>query len=207
MKPILPRITAILPAITAILLVFSLASCSKSNGSGSGSPIASNTDAKAAFLKINTFYTSVLRPMVVKKKQEFTNFVLLDSAGQKLIANGEYSTSSYSGSSGSTSSSTIDVTITFQQYRSGDLQLDGKMRFFDYYSSRTDCGSSGCASSSHKEISYATTDTTAATAIAIKFNNNGANISDNITLSAKKQYSTFSVVLRNEKREKFSFSY
>src|SRR5882757_4629815 len=122
-----------LPAMIAILFVFSLPSCSKHNESGSGSPVTSAADAKAAFIKINTLYTSVLRPLLVKKKQTFSNFVLFDSAGQKIIANGQYSTTSYSGSSGSTSSSTIDVTITFQQYSSGDLQLRGDLRFYDWY--------------------------------------------------------------------------
>src|SRR5206468_690885 len=103
---------------------------------------------------------AVLRPLLVKKTQTFSNFVLYDSAGQKMIANGQYSTSSYSGSSGSTSSSTVDVTITFLQYSSGDLQLGGDLRFFDFYSTRTDCGSSGCATATHKDLSYTTTDTT-----------------------------------------------
>jgi hypothetical protein len=196
-----------LPALAVLLLVLSLASCSKHNESGSGSPIASSTDAKAAFLKINTLYTSVLRPLLIKKTQTFSNLVLFDSAGQKMIANGKYSTSSYSGSSGSTSSYTIDVTITFQQYSSADLQLNGDLHFYDWYSTRTDCGSAGCATATHKDISYATTDTTTAKAVAIKFNNNGKAISDNINLHADKEYSTFSVALKNAKGQKFSFSY
>jgi len=196
-----------LPAIAVILIVFFLSSCSKTNGSGSGSPITTDADAKTAFVKINTLYTSVLRPLLVKNKQTFNNFVLYDSAGQKVVANGEYSTTGYSGSSGSTSSSTIDVVISFQQYSSGGLQLNGNMRFYDWYSSRTDCGSAGCATATHKNLSYSTADTTAATAVAIKFTNNGNAISDNINLTSSKVYSTFSVVLRNVKGKKFTFSY
>jgi len=196
-----------LPAMVAILFIFSLDSCSKHNESGSGSPITSDADAKAGFIKINTLYTSVLRPLLTKKKQKYSNFVLFDSAGQKIIANGEYSTSSFSGSSGGTSSSTIDVTITFQQYSSGDLQLGGDLRFYDWYSTRTDCGSSGCATASHKDLIYATTDTTTAKAVAIKFKNNGKPVSDNITLRASKEFSTFSVILKNAEGQKFSFSY
>jgi len=197
----------LLPAIAVILIAFTVASCSKHNESGSGSPVASTIDARAAFAKINTLYTSVLKPLLVKKVQKFSNFVLFDSAGQKMIANGQYTTSSYSGSSGTTSSYTIDVTITFQQYSAGDLQLGGDLRFYDWYSSRTDCGSSGCATATHKGIVYSTTDTTTAKAVAIKFSNNGKVISDNINLHGEKNYSTFSVDLKNVKGQKFSFSY
>lgn len=191
--------------IAVILLIFSLYSCSKSNSSGS--PIATDADATAAFKKINTLYISVLKPLLIKKKQTFTNFVLYDSAGQQMIANGQYSTSSFSGSSGGTSSSTVDVTISFQQYSSGDLQLNGDLRFFDWYSSRTDCSSNGCATATHKDLSYATTDTTAAKAVAIKFTNNGKVVSDNINLHGDKEFSRFNVALKNGKGEKFVFSY
>jgi hypothetical protein len=197
----------LLPAMIAAFILSAVTSCSKSGGSGSGSPIANGDDAKAAFIKINTLYTTVLKKMVTKNTQKFTNFILADSGGRKMIANGEYSVSGFSGSSGSTSTTTIDVDITFQDYRSGDLELNGTIRFYDWNTSRTDCGSGGCATASHKDLAYETPDTSAAGEIAIKFNNNGKAIADNISLTSDKEFSTFSVTLRNAKREKFSFTY
>lgn len=197
----------ILPIVATMITLLYMTSCTKTNDAGGGAPIATDADARAAFAKINSLYTSKLRSKLTKSAQTFTNYVLIDSAGQKVIANGKYSTSSFSGSSGSSSSYDLDVTVSFQQFRSGDLQLDGILRIYDYSSTRTDCSSSGCATATHKNLIYSTTDTTAAAAIAIKFANNGKNFSDKIILRGSKPYSTFSVIMNNAKGEKFAFSY
>ncbi|MBS1662300.1 MAG: hypothetical protein JST68_14745 [Bacteroidetes bacterium] len=192
--------------LLASLLTTLLAACHKSNDN-SGSPIATSSDAKLIFSMINTQWNGTLKPLLTKKVQTYTNQAF-DSAGIKMIVNGSYSTTSFTGSSGSTYSSTADMTITFQQYKSNGITLNGTMRFYETHSTRTDCGTAGCATASHMSISYKTADTTAASAVAINYSNTGGKtLSDNIVLTSSREYSTFAVTMKNKQGQKFSFSY
>jgi hypothetical protein len=197
----------ILIVAVIVSLLFPVA-CSKHNdGGSSGSPITTQAQAKLMFMYIDAMWTSHLKPALTKKEQTFTNYLLVDSAGQKVTVNGSYDVSGYSGSSGSTSSTIADVTVTFVNYKADGLNISGVMRFFDSYNSRTDCGSAGCATSSHKSVSYATADTTAASAVAVSYNSGGTTVSDNIVLRASKEYTSFSVKMKNKNGQNFSFTY
>lgn len=193
--------------LAASLLILFAACHKKNDGPGSGAPIATSSDARLIFGMINSMWNGRLKPLLTKKAQTFTNQAF-DTAGMKMTVTGSYSVTSYSGSSGSTYSSTADMTITFQKYQADGLYLDGTIRFYEGHRSRTDCGTSGCATSSHMEIIYETKDTTAASAVTISYQNSGGkSISDAIVLDSEREYSTFSVRMKNRQGQSFSFSY
>jgi len=191
-----------------IVCLFAPGACSKRNNGGEeGSPISSAAQAKLMFSYINDMWNGRLKPALTKKEQTYTNYILVDSAGQKAVVDGSYEVGGVSGPSGSTTSMIADVTITFQKYQADGLTITGIMRFFDSYSSRTDCAGANCATSTHKSVSYATRDTTASAAVAVRYASGGTAVSDNIVLRSSKEYSTFAVTMKNKDGESFIFSY
>lgn len=189
-------------------LAFGITSCKKSGG-GSGAPITIETDARGFFIKVNGLWNGVLKPALTKNVQTYTNAVLSDSAGGQAVVNGSYSASHYSGSSGSTQSSMVDATIVFTHFKANGLVLDGKLRFYDSYSYRQDCGSSGCASSTHTSVAYNSKDGSGNVfdPVAVSYDYNGKSYSDKVLLYASKVYASFAVKVTNSQGELFSFSY
>lgn len=186
-----------------------LSSCKKDSGN-SGSPITDSQGAKGAFIQLNGLWTGTLKPLLSKTPAKFTDLLLSDSAGGSATVNGSYTSTSYTGSSGSTSSKAVDAIVLFKGYRTkGGMRLDGTIHFYDGYSFRMDCGSSGCASATHTSVAYRSEDGSGNTLgpTAVVFDYNGARYSDKILVNASKPYSTFSVIITNGQGKEFSFSY
>lgn len=188
-----------------------LTACSKdeTEAGAVNPPITTAEQARAAFTKINTLWISTLKPVLTKEKQTYSGKVLEGAGGGKAVINGSFTRSSSSSSSSTRNSSIADVTITFQQYETDGLRLDGVLRFYDSYNSRTACSSSGCASSTHTYLSYSS-ESAAGVAnppVAIEFELNGKTFRDQILLDANKEFVTWSVKLTNENKQEFSFSY
>lgn len=196
-----------------VIIIFYLATaCSKEkDGAYLGAPISEKEYAKAAFAKINGLWTSTLKPVLTKQAKKYTDTALAGALGGKAIVNGSYK-KTQSSSSNSTSLSTIaDMTINFQQYETEGLKLTGTMRFYESYSSRTACSSSGCASSTDTYSSYKTDSTVGSgvsfAPLAIQFTYNDKQYGDSILLDSDKDHSTWSVKLTNGNKVTFSFSY
>lgn len=194
--------------ILLLVVIGGLVGCKK-DGGGGGEPVSEEAVARVLFSKINGLWTGTLKPALTKTKQTYTNYVLSDSAGGQATVNGSYTATSYSGSSGSTASSMVDATIRFEHFTRNGLRLDGTFRFYDGYSYRQDCGSSGCASSTHTSVTYNSKDGSGNVydPLAVSFSSNGVNYADKILLYASKPYSSFSVKLTNTAGDTFSFSY
>jgi hypothetical protein len=141
--------------------------------------------------------------------EKYTDMALNGGTGGKAIVNGSFSKTSSSSSTSSSNSSLVDVTITFQQYETDGLRLDGVLRFFDSYSYRMACGSAGCASSTKTSVSYLSEDGYGSTfsPVAIKFNSNGTNLSDAILLDAGKSLTHWSVKVTDKSGKVITFSY
>jgi hypothetical protein len=146
--------------------------------------------------------------VLTKDEQTYSGKILEGGAGGKAIVNGTFSKTNFSSSTSTSTSSIADVTITFQQYEIDGLHLDGVLRFYDSYRSRMDCGSSGCASSTHTLVSYSSENGsgTASPPITIQFNYNGKGLRDAILLTASKEYVHWSVKVTNGSNKVFSFS-
>lgn len=126
--------------VLVIVVIFLTSACSKS-GAGSGAPITDEGTAKTAFLAINSLWTATLKPALTKEAQTYANMSLNGVAGGKAIVNGSFIRTNFSSSTSASNTSLVDVTITFQQYETNGLRLDGVLRFFDSYSYRMSCGS------------------------------------------------------------------
>lgn len=198
-----------LPTILIIAFSCLMTACSKSGSGGGGTPITDEVTAKAAFLKINSLWTVTLKPALTKEAQTYTDMVLNGGTGGKAIVNGSFSKTSASSSTSSTNSSLVDVTITFQQYETDGLRLEGVLRFFDSYSYRMACGSAGCASSTKTSVSYLSEDGYGSTfpPVAIKFNSNGTDLNDAILMDASKTLAHWSVKVTNKSGKVITFSY
>jgi len=101
----------------------------------------------------------------------------------------------------------MSVIINFDHYRSNGLELNGPLRFYDARSSRTDCGSAGCASTSHSSAAYDDKDQAGGTLspITISLQYNGQQYKDNILMVASKEYSSWSVKIITAAQKTFSF--
>lgn len=188
--------------ILITLFILLLASCSD-EGNDRYSPISDEEQAKAAFKRIDSLWTSSLKPSLTIDEQTYTDEVLSGPIGGTALVNGSYSESKSSSSSSTSSSKLIDVTVTFQQYQTDGLKLDGLLRFYYSYRRRQACSDSGCASSTHTYTSYSSVQDP----IAIEFEFNGRQVRDTISLKASREYSTFEVELTNDAGQEFSFRY
>jgi hypothetical protein len=193
-----------LPAAFALLL---LSACSKNNGVGSGSPITTKDQAMAVFSKINTLYSSILKPALAKDSRKFTDTALQGAGGGTAIVNGSYIHTSISSANSSTTSSILDVVIIFKNYKTDGLSLDGTIRFFDSYSYRMACSTSGCASSTHASMAYKSQDGSGNEypPFNIDFTYNGKQYSDAVMLTASKSTSSWATKVVTAARQTFSF--
>ena len=198
-----------LSGILVILCLLTACSKDETGTNAANPPITTAEQARAAFIKINALWTSTLKPVLTKEKQTYSGKVLESAGGGKAVVNGSFTQSSSSSSSSTRSSSVADFTITFQQYETNGLRLDGVLRFYDSYNSRTACSSSGCASSTHTYFSYSSESAAgvAAPPVAIEFELDGKTLRDQILLDASKEYAHWAVKLTNENKQEFSFSY
>lgn len=177
--------------------------CSKTN-EHSGTPMTSASDAKKVFGLIDRLWTGKLKPLLVKKPRTYADMVIVDSTtNQKIVVNGTYSVNNHDYSSGSVYASTTDLKVTFQHYQATELTLSGTIRFYEGDETRTDYG----VSSRHSSRSYSTTDTTAAAAVAVLFNNDGKAIDDAILFSGTKSLAHFGVTMTGKGGQKYQFSY
>jgi len=196
--------------ILAPAMLFS--SCSKDNSELSGAPVSTEDEAEAVLVAINNLWTTVLKPQLTKKAQTYSDTVLSDGAGGKATVNGHYDYSTFSSSSSNSVNSEIDVQITFQQYVANGLHLNGTLRFYDSYYSRTACSSSGCASSTHTDVVYSSSDGNSNDKdfppITIAFKNAaGKSYKDNILLYVGKEYAHWEGKLINARNQTISISY
>ena len=190
-----------------LLLVFG---CQKDGVKPKGAPVSDGDAAESALIAIDNLWETVLRPQLAVTPQSFDDTVLIEGPGGKVSVNGSFQTTSASSSWSSSSSSLIDVTVTFTGYTDHDLYLDGKLRFFDANSSRTACSSSGCASSSHSDLEYLSEDPNgnALDPVTIAFKDlAGKAYRDKITLSVSKQYVHWQGTLVNSKHDTISVIY
>lgn len=201
-------ISVILP-----VTLFFLQACSKdgdSAGGSGGKAINSQELAKATFDKINTLWTAVLKPGLGQQTQTYSGKVLQGSEGGKATVNGAYQKNSSSSATSTLNSSTMDVFITFDQYRTGDLLLNGTIRFYEHSYSRTACSSSGCASSSKRTLAYESRtklSDTALTPFNIEFAYNDGLLKDFILMDSHKEYSSWKVEITNADKTTFTFSF
>ena len=172
--------------------------------------IADEEQAREAFLRIHTIWTATLQPIIEQGNDvTYTDEVMEGAGGGSVLVNGTFSQSRSSSASSTLNTSLTDVTLEFQQYTYEDLVLNGVLRFFDSYRYRYACSSSGCASSTHMFMSYASEgrDKIVNPPIAIEFEYNGRRYKDTILLDADKEYSTFTVKMTNSAGQEFWFNY
>ncbi|MBS1604648.1 MAG: hypothetical protein JST42_18425 [Bacteroidetes bacterium] len=193
----------LLPGLIGLILI---SSCKKNSGEAV-SPINDATTARAIFNAIDVLWQRTLSPALSKNSQTFTNTVLQDSSGGSATVNGTFSTTTTSYPNSSSSTYNMSVIINFDHYRSNGLELNGPLRFYDARSSRTDCGSSGCASTSHNSTAYDDKDQAGGTlpAITVSLKYNGRQYEDNILLVASKEYSSWSVKIITAAQKTLSF--
>ena len=184
--------------------------CQKNDVKPKGAPVSDEADAVSVLITIDNLWKTVLRPQLTTKTQSFDDTVLVDGPGGKVSVSGSFETTHASSSWSSSSSSLVDVTVTFTGYTDNDLYLDGKLRFFDASSTRTACSSSGCASSSHSDLEYLSEDArgNALEAMTIAFKDlTGKAYRDKITLSVSKQYVHWQGSLVNSRHDTISVIY
>lgn len=197
--------------IIAIALLSLLSACKKdgndANGGG-GIAITDANGAKALFSKMNSLWMVTLRPVLSKSTQTYTNTVVNGSAGTATV-NGKYSATNASSSSSSTSTSTIDVTITFKDYEANGMHINGSVRFFDYSNYRTACSNSGCASSSHTDLDYDSSNGSASLGAAnVQFDYNGQSYKDAVTMAIEKSDNQhWSIKITNSANQTINTSY
>jgi hypothetical protein len=197
--------------IIALFAVCVLGACKKDgNGAnGGGAPITDETGAKALFSKMNGLWTNTLEPVLSETNQTYTNKVLNGTSGTATV-NGSYSVTRASSSSSSLNTSTADVIITFKDYESGGLQINGTIRFFDYSNVRSACSSSGCATSSHSSLSYRSHDgsNNSFGQANVRFEYNGKSYQDAVLMNiGKSDNFHWSIEVTNSNNQTISTSY
>lgn len=197
--------------IIALIAVCVLGACKKdgNDNKGGGTPISDEAGAKALFSKMNSLWTAALRPNLSKTVQNYTNTVLNGSSGTATV-NGNYAATRASSSFSSTNTSTIDVTVTFKDYESDGLLINGTVRFFDYSNVRSACSSSGCATSSHSSLSYRSHDgaNNSFGGATVRFEYNGKNYEDTVLMDiGKSDNAHWSIKVTNSHNETISTSY
>jgi len=115
-------------------------------------------------------------------------------------------TSSQTSTSSSSSTTTMsDLQIAYSSYRAGSssLTVNGSMRWFEYYYSRTACSSSSCASSSDHSESMK------GSAMSVQFDHGGVRYTDVVTIDADSpEYtSRWNVKITTRAGQVLSFSY
>jgi hypothetical protein len=198
--------------LIAVLFICLFSACKKDGNDpgGGGSPIKDEATARAAFLKINDLWKVTLKPLFSKTPKNFKNETISGPDGGQAVINGQYYTTRSSSSSSSYNSNWLDLDIIFTNYVAGDLKLDGRVRFYDSGDSRTACSSSGCASSSHSYISYATKDGSKNNfpPLSIRFDNYGSKISDKILFDGNKEDNMrWVMTVTNSAGQAFTFYY
>ncbi|GGA96381.1 MULTISPECIES: hypothetical protein [Mucilaginibacter] len=195
----------------ALAAVCVLAACKKegNDNNGGGTPISDETGAKALFSKMNGLWTAALRPNLSKTVQTYTNTVLNGSSGTATV-NGSYAATHASSSTSSTNTSTIDVVVTFKDYESDGLHINGTVHFFDYSNVRSACSSSGCATSSHSSLSYRSHDgaNNSFGQANVRFDYNGKSYQDAVLMDiGKSDNFHWSIKVTNRNNQTINTSY
>ncbi len=198
--------------IVVAALICLASSCKKDDSKNpkSGASVSDDASAKAAFITLNNFWMSTLEPALTKQTQTYTNTAITGASGGSAIVNGSYSTTHFSSSTNTSSTSNVEALISFSQYKTSSLTIDGELYFFDYSSSRSACSDAGCASAYHTSLDYQSKDDkgTALPAVAMNFSYGGKNYSDKLTfIASKSDNETWSVKVTNSGGETFSFYY
>jgi hypothetical protein len=197
--------------IIAVLLLGLLGACKKDGDgtSGGGKAISDDTGAKALFSKMNSLWSGTLRPALSKTTQKYSGTVINGSSGTATVE-GQYSATHASSSFSSTTTSTIDVTITFKDYVASDMHINGTVRFFDYSNYRSACSDSGCASSSHTSLDYESADGSGNSlgAANVKFDYAGQSYKDAVTMDLRKSDNAhWSIKVTNSAGQTITTSY
>jgi hypothetical protein len=197
--------------IIALIAICVLGACKKdgTGTNGGGAPITDETGAKALFSKMNSLWTNTLGPVLSETNQTYTNKVLNGTSGTATV-NGSYSVTRASSSSSSLNASTADVIITFKDYESDGLHINGTVRFFDYSNVRTACSSSGCATSSHSRLAYSSHDgsNNSFGQANVRFEDNGKSYQDAILMDiGKTDNFRWSIEVTNSNNQTISTSY
>lgn len=197
--------------ILAIVITISLGACKKEGtGGASGMAITDEATAKAAFLKINNLWTATLEPMIAKTEKTYKDETISGPNGGQAVINGRYYKTRFSSSSSSTSTTNFDMLITFKNYVTDGMTLDGTVRFFEFSESRSACSSSGCAFTNHYSISYDTNDGSDNNfpPLGIQFDNNGSKVNDKILIeSGKSDNFRWGITVTNSAGQAFTFNY
>lgn len=197
--------------IIALIAICVLGACKKDRDgtNGGGAPINDETGAKALFSKMNALWTNTLGPALSETNQTYTNKVLNGTSGTATV-NGSYNETHSSSSSSRLNTAIADVTITFKDYESDGLRINGTVRFFDYSNVRTACSSSGCATSSHSSLSYSSYDgsNNSFGQANISFDYNGKRYQDAVLMDIDKSDNfRWSIEVTNSNNQKISTSY
>jgi hypothetical protein len=197
--------------IIAVTLFCLLGACKKDGNETktNGVAITDDTGAKALFSKMNSLWTTTLKPALSKTSQTYTNTILNGSSGTATV-NGQYGKTFASSSFSSTSTSTVDVTIVFKDYEVDGMHINGTVRFFDYNNYRSACSSSGCVSSSHTSIVYKSVDASGASLgpASVQFESNGKTYNDAVLMNiGKSDNAHWSIVVTNNAGQSINTSY
>ncbi|MBI4503226.1 MAG: hypothetical protein HY700_18975 [Gemmatimonadetes bacterium] len=163
--------------------------------------ILTSAEARAAFEYVKATCDGVDRAVPTN----FTApYVVRGSAGTASVRGTKTSsTSSTSSSTSTTRTSNLTVAFTDFKATSGSGSINGTATWYDYYYSRTACSSTTCASASDHSESLK------GSALAVKFQYNGATYSDRITINASsgKDTSSWDVTITNQAGGTFTFTY
>ena len=197
--------------IKAIALACLLGACKKDgNGlNGGGIAITDDNGAEALFFKINTLWSGTLGPALTHAPQSYTNKVLNGSSGTATV-NGQYRTTNASSSFSSTTTSNVDVTITFKDYVADGMHLNGTVCFFYDSEFRNACSDYGCASSSHTSQDYESKSTSGSSLgpVNVQFDYAGKGYKDAVTMDmSKSDNAHWAIKVTNSANQTINTSY
>jgi len=162
--------------------------------------IESTADAKLAF----AYLKAEAEHIDGQVNANFSGPLSIAGAAGSASVTGSKTSTRTSSSSSTFSSSISDLNVSFAAFRSSasGAAVSGQIRWTDYYSSRTACTSSYCATSSHHSQSLD------GTSIDVTFSSSGKTYHDRLTVDAgRADVTSWSVDLTNGAGQKFSFYY
>jgi hypothetical protein len=116
--------------ILAILITIGFGACKKEDGGGAtGKAITNEATAKATFLKIDNLWTATLQPKIAKTEKTYKDETISGPNRGLAVINGRYYKTRISSSSSSTSTTNFDILVTFKNYVTDGMTLDGTVRF------------------------------------------------------------------------------
>ena len=187
-------------AVMVLTVASLVAGCDQITGSGETEErsISSAAQAQIAFSLLKASAEAVDRQVTAP----FNSSASVSVASGTAAVSGRKSSTNTSSLSSTSTSRTSDLYINFANYTSAQGTVSGRLRWFDYYYSRTACSSSTCASSSERSEAIE------GSAIRVQFTADGETLSDEITVDANSpDYTTrWTVKITNRAGQTFTFS-